>query len=297
MPLARTAFFAQDSSIPGSFTKQFNSEAFLFRHQLHLNELFSLPNLKTLAEKLAKEKHPRGFLKVPKGSRILPWGSPAFVKALAEGFDNIETSGIRLKLSYIHLEPEYGELFRECCTEIDELTSGLLTRDFHSPRATLFISSPHELTPYHVDSEVNFLCQLSGEKIVYLFDGNDPDLVNPRSLEQYWGTGRIEFREEFRSRARPFQLSPGLGVHHPVHFPHMVHNGPRPSVSLSLALTHVLEPSDIFQINYHLRRFGVRPKPPGQNQRIDAAKCATARLVRSVKRAVRFQRGPDLKLR
>ncbi len=297
MPLARAGYFVQDASAHTRFKQQFNTKPFLFHHQLHLHELFGIPAIKKLAARLAKEKSPRGFLKLLNDPRRVQWGSPDFEKAMAEAFDNIDSSGMRLKLSYIHLEPEYGGILQQCCRELDELTSGELTRNFQNPLATLFISSPHEVTPYHVDSEANFLCQLYGEKVVYLFDGKDPDLVTNRDLEQYWGAGHISLNEKFRSRGVPFPLRPGLGVHHPVHFPHLVHNGRLPSVSLAVAFTPVLEPSDVFQINYHLRRLGLRPKPPGESQRVDAAKRASARLVRSVKKVVRGQRGPHLKLR
>lgn len=292
-----SSYFSYDASTCDTFADRFNRKPFLFYHLLHTHRLLGIPAIKKLAEKLATEKSPRGYFYLSKESRHLKWGSSAFQTAVSEAFEQIEESKMRLKLSYIHLEPEYGEILEACSRELSDLTSGDLVRDFRNPLATLFISSPNEVTPYHVDSEANFLVQLYGTKVVYVFDGKDPELVNWRMLEEYWGGGGVTLREEFRSRGLPFELRPGAGVHIPVHFPHWVQNGPSPSISLAMAFMPAQEPSDVLRINYHLRKWGMDPIPPGENQSLDAAKRAIVQGVRTVRRTLQGARGPQIKLR
>jgi hypothetical protein len=270
------------------FSGGFDRRPFLFTHKLHLHELLSIAAFKKLAAKMAAAERPRGYFWLSEESRGLKWGSSAFRKALNEGFDQIEVSRMRLKLSSIHLEPEYGELLAACTQELSELTSVDLSRAYRDPVATVFVTSPGEVTPYHVDHDANFLVQLYGTKTVNIFDGNDHELLPWRELEEYWhGARHIRLREEFQSRAIPFELRPGLGVHNPVNFPHWVKNGPLPSVSLAMSFTRVKhDPLDVLRMNRYLRRWGIEPAPPGKNAAIDSAKRAIIHAARSIKSAL-----------
>ncbi len=239
--------------------------------------------------KLASVRTPRGYFWLCDGAKGFEWGSDEFRKALDDAFDRIEMSGMRLKLSRIHLEPEYGELLAACTRDISELTSIDLARNYRDTLATLFITSPGQVTPYHVDSEVNFLIQLAGTKVVYIFDGNDRELLPWRELEEYHhGTRRIELRQEFQSRGVPYELRPGLGVHNPVNFPHWVQNGALPSISLAVSYMRPKNDSlDVLRMNRYLRRFGIEPTPPGKSVIVDSAKRAIIHTGRSLKSMLR----------
>jgi hypothetical protein len=278
------------------FARSFDCAPFIFAHRLAGHELFGTAALGRLAERLGAESSPRGYFILP-DAKAPPWGSPAFVPAIRQAFDSIETSAMRLKLSSIHLEPEYGAFVRECARELDALTGGALLRAYHHPLATVFISSPGQITPYHVDSETNFLLQIRGTKTVHVYDGSDPAVVDLPQLERYWATGQLELSDDQKERGASFALAPGSGVHNPVHFPHWVHNGPEPSISLSLGFMSVNDQSDVLRVNHHLRRLGLAPHPPGHNRVSDDAKRALLRSARSVKWLLAGKRPPRIKLR
>ena len=204
---------------------------------------------------------------------------------------------MRLKLSSIHLEPGYRELMTNCFEELNELSNGLINAEFPTPFATLFVSSPNEVTPYHIDSELNYLTHIYGTKTVYLFDGTDSTLIDTEKIERYWGGGGIQLPEEFTSKGVPFELKPGTGVQHPVHFPHWVQNGPTPSVSVSISFLMRHEPSEVLRVNYYLRRIGLSPRPPGQIELVDNLKRSVARGIRFAKNTLKGMKPPKVKIR
>lgn len=285
MQACRCSLFLKDASNRQVCSENFDRMPFLFGHQLDTHELLSIAALKKLAARMATADKPRGYFWLSEESRGLKWGSDEFRQALNDGFDQIEFSRMRLKLSSIHLEPGYDELLAACTRELSELTSVDLKRDYCEPNATVFITSPGEVTPYHVDHDANFLVQLYGTKTVYLFDGNDHELVPWCDLEEYWhGSRRITLREGFESRATPFELRPGLGVHNPVNFPHWVKNGPLPSISLAVSFARVKrDPLNVLRMNRYLRRWGIDPTPPGVNPVLDSTKRAIIYAARSIK--------------
>lgn len=268
------------------FRNEFDRRPFLFSHSLHTHPLLGFPMLAKLAEKWARDDKERGFFRLSNETRGLGWGSPEFQAALNAAFGDIEGSKMRLKLSSIHLEPEYNAMLSRCTQELSDLTSVDLPRTYRDRKATVFITSPNEVTHFHVDEEANFLLQIYGNKTVYIFDGNDRELLPWHELEDYWQSGTIRFREELQSRAYRFELRPGLGVHNPVHFPHWVQNGSSPSVSLSFGFTRSQSPVDVLRVNHYLRKLGVSPTPPGENSRLDGAKRAMLRGARFVKKAL-----------
>jgi hypothetical protein len=285
---AHMSYFSNGSSARELFSADFNQKPFVFQHNLHTHPLLSMAALRELAAKMGKSESPRGYVKLPDFPQGLRWGTSEFQGAVKEAFENIETSKMRMKLSSIHSEREYADILAQCSRELSALSSVDLSHEYRDPLATLFIASPNEITYFHVDSEANFLLQIYGTKTVYIFDGNDRELLEWRELEEYWhGHGGIELRDEFKSRARTFELRPGLGVHNPVHFPHWVQNGPTPSVALSLGFEPVKSPVDVLHVNHYLRKLGMNPTPPGQSDRLDRAKSAVVSSARSMKRALK----------
>jgi hypothetical protein len=274
----------------------FNRAPVLIEHALNDHPLLSLNAVAALAERLSSQPTPRGFFNLPAGQPAPgAWGSAAFRGALAAGFANIESSGMRLKLSSVHLEPGYRELLDECAAQLDLLTGGILLSEFPDAIATLFISSPGEITPYHVDSEINFLFQIAGTKAVHIYDGRDRSLIDTRDFERYWGLGLIEMPEGIVGQ--DFALRPGIGIHNPVHFPHWVQNGPMPSISLSVGFRSRRDLSEVFRVNHRLRRLGFSPAEPGSNPRLDDAKRAALRCVLSVKHFLKGGKTPLINLR
>ena len=147
---------------------------------------------------------------------------------------------------------------------------------------TIFVSSPHVVTPYHIDHESNFLFQIEGEKEVWLFDPADRRVLSEEEIERYY-VGNLqaaEYRPAAQAAGTLYRLAPGHAVHNPPLGPHWVRNGGAVSVSLSFNFgLRNLEPrARVYQMNYYLRRLGRRPAPPGLSGARDWLKALPMRV-------------------
>jgi hypothetical protein len=275
-------------------SRSVDKEPFLFRHNLSNSQLFSRAALKRLVEQIGAlpPKNPRTGRTITRGFFItkddgkLEWGTPEFQEALNKAYDNIDFAGARIKLSSIHQIDAYAEVLAECVTDLSEATGVNFHRRFSRAIATLFITSPGETTPYHIDQEVNFLLQIAGEKHVNVFDGSDRKVVTHQQLEGFW-TGKHFIEQQPDSVAKPFLLRPGFGVHHPAFFPHNVQVGDQMSVSLSLGFQRAqFTEAEVYLLNAYLRKIGMKPHPPGVNRTLDALKSAIARPTVRAKNAI-----------
>lgn len=286
------------------FARSLDREPFLFSHNLSRSHLFSREALKLLVERIGAlpPKNPktgrtitRGFFYM-KDSGNLEWGSPEFQAALNRAYDNIDLCGARIKLSSIHQVDAYAEVLAECIADLSQTTGVDFGRRFNRAIATLFITSPGEFTPYHIDQEVNFLLQIAGEKEVNVFDGSDRNVVTPQQLEGFW-TGKHFIEQKENSTPKIFNLQPGYGVHHPSFFPHNVRVGKQVSVSLSLGFQRAqFTEAEVYLINAYLRKVGLHPTPPGVHRGLDAVKSAIARPTVRAKNAVLGSAGVPLSL-
>ena len=55
---------------------------------------------------------------------------------------------------------------------------------YYDPTMTIFVTSPGRITPYHMDGETNFLAQIHGTKLVYIYDGNDKAVLSDEDMEE-----------------------------------------------------------------------------------------------------------------
>jgi len=266
------------------FRESFDLCPFIFSHRLSDHPLFSISALKELTEKWAAKENDLGFFRISNSAQGLKWGSRDFKHAVRDALENLETSRLRLKLSAVHLEPAYQQVLDECTLQLSDLVGVDLTRAYKDARATIFISSPGEVTPYHIDQEANFLFELRGSKTVWVIDGNDRKMLPWQDLETYWHDGAaVPPPETSMLQVHRFELRPGFAVHNPVNFPHWVANGPTPSVALSLGFTRVEDPIDVLRVNYYLRKLGMRPTPPGESRLRDDAKRRVVEAGRQIK--------------
>jgi hypothetical protein len=162
------------------------------------------------------------------------------------------------------------------------------------------ISSPQSVTPYHMDREMNFLLQVQGRKLVHLWDPADRSVLSEEELEYFFAwhsTKAMRYREEIQSKAMVYELTPGMGVHHPSTAPHWVKNGD--AVSISFSITYRSAASNrrdlVYRTNYLLRRTGIKPRPFGHSRSIDSIKHVAFKgysAARDLYRHVRPQRRP-----
>ncbi len=277
------------------FQRCFPDQPFRVEHTLAQHELLSLPALLRLARKagnasagrkgMVREENPPGFLVV--NGQSIRWGTPEFHRTLEEAFEDLEHSNLRLKLSTVNQYDGYRDLLAQCRDALSELTGVDFSRDMNGGIATIFVASPHETTPYHIDEEVNFLLQIHGTKEVKLFDGNDRAIVPQRALEDFW-FGHSFIAQVPGSSYQTFHLAPGVGVYQPPFFPHLITSGAQPSVSLSLPFQRRKFPeAEVHRMNAYLRRYGWKPNPPGVHPAVDELKSRFIRNALTVKRAVR----------
>ena len=255
------------------FRKTFNQRPFYIRHHLSDHPLFSLPSLIELSRRLPQElvKYNSGDVLVGTG---LYKGRHTGL-SVEETIWRIENCRSWMVIKFVDRDPLYRELLDRCLYQIRALSESV-DPGMLRPEAFIFISSPGSVTPYHVDPESNFLLQISGQKLLNIFDASDRSILPDEELEKYLADGdyQLAFKEEYQPKASLFDLSPGLGVHVPVTAPHWVQNGDQ--VSISFSITFRTWASERRRIVHHtnaeLRRRGIRPAPPGQHPFRDSAK-------------------------
>ena len=258
----------------GAFAAGFGRHAFLLRHHLAGHPLFSLERLIELSRALPADRveYNAGDLPIS----VDPACTPRNGLSAEETIRRIRDCRSWLVLKNVEREPAYRELLERCLGEID-----LPTRE---KQAYVFVSSPQAVTPYHMDPEENFLLQLRGRKIMHVFDPADRAVLSEREIERFFsGAHRnLAFREEYRPKARSFELTPGLAVHVPLAAPHWVQNGDEVSVSFSITFQTAasMRRKHAHRMNARLRQLGLEPRPIGQSPLRDGFKQLCYRLVR-----------------
>ncbi len=156
----------------------------------------------------------------------------------------------------------------------------------------IFISSPGAVTPFHIDHEHNFILQIRGKKRLYTWDPFDRLVLPEQGLEQFHehnSRALVLWREDFRSRARVFDLHPGMGGYMPSTSPHMVENGDQPSITVSFTYyTDATRRREmLYRGNARLRRWGIAPAQVGSSPVGDALKAGVLGMYTAAHGAIR----------
>jgi hypothetical protein len=255
------------------FSQRYNKECFRFNHRLHENELFDLPNLVELAGRL-----PDSYWSTADAAVAGGWGGGDERRSLRETVASIAESNSLVLLKGLAQDPLFGSVYERMIGELKECVGDAFKADISVGRATLIISSPERVTPYHIDGEVNFLLQIRGSKTVNIFDPNDRTLLTEAELENFYGgdSSAATYKEDRQKDAFAFDFQPGDGVHVPLHAPHWTKNGAAVSVALSIncTLRSSARTAQIYRLNRLLRQRGVTPAPPGASAWQDRIKVA-----------------------
>src|SRR5262245_16301508 len=196
-----------------------------------------------------------------------------------------------MSLLNVQTDPIYRKLVDEILDEVRPIVErrdpGMCYR-----AGWIFVSSPNAITPFHMDHEHNFIMQIRGTKRLYTWDPFDRVVVSERAQELFHDKHSRElvtWSEDWRRRARVFDLEPGQGGYMPSASPHMVENGPEPSVTISFTYytDATRERELLYRGNATLRRLGVEPIPVGASPHRDRAKHA---LLSAYTRARNFAR-------
>ena len=206
----------------------------------------------------------------------------------------MDESNSLVLLSHCEKDPEFGEVFSRTMSDVIAQVGDVLRSDVEIARSTLIVSSPHRVTSYHIDGEVNFLLQIRGEKSLHAFDPRDKSVLGDDELEAFYcgDFDGARYKSERQDRAKVYDLRPGTGVHLPLHAPHWAQNGASLSIGLSLNfnLRSSARPSAVYKVNHRLRKAGLSPVAPGVSPLQDGLKVAAFQGMSLAKSLLR--RGP-----
>lgn len=199
-------------------------------------------------------------------------------KDAAATLSDVAKANAWMSLLNIQADPTYRAFIDEVLDDVRPVV------DAHDPgmcyrAGWIFVTSPGAVTPFHIDHEHNFILQIRGTKRLYTWDHRDRVAVPEEGQEAFHDRHSREgvvWNESLRARATVFDLEPGLGGYMPSTTPHMVENGPEPSITVSFTYyTDATRARELlYRGNARLRRFGVTPHPIGDSERRDAVKHA-----------------------
>jgi hypothetical protein len=268
------------------FRSNFNVRSFMFRHHMCGHPLFELPRLATLAEQMLERGDMQKFVALGGKENTIATKFTAMPpeRRVANTVRELASSSAWLKISSANTaDPAYEAFLQQCLQELEELSGVALQHEITWSALTVFLASPHVVTPYHIDHESNFLFQVRGAKQVSLFDPNDRNLLPDAQIESFYSGNfqAAQYRQEFQKRGTEYRLLPGLVVHNPPLGPHWVQNGQEVSVSVSIGfcMRSLDRRARIYQVNHYLRRAGLGPKPPGRSAWSDGLKIAGIGLL------------------
>jgi hypothetical protein len=260
-------------------------DPFVIRHHLVDHPLFGLDPLAALAQRL-----PASSVEYNAGN-LRPHQDPALTPrnglSVDETVRRIRENDSWMVLKNVEQDPAYRALLDACLDELrgpaEEVEPGMTGRE-----GFVFISSPHAVTPFHMDPEQNFLLQVSGHKWVHQWRRADRTVISEAHLERFFSLSpqrNLPYEPGFEASARVFELVPGLGLHFPSMAPHWVQNGDQPSVSFSITFRtrRTIAASAVYRANGLLRRYGLRPRPPGTSRAADLVKLTAVRILDRVR--------------
>jgi hypothetical protein len=276
----------------GQFPPTYNRSTFMFRHGLSGHPFLQLPSLIDLAGRLEKYDGcywSNGSIKVTDG-----WEKGADRRlSLRETLENIERNDSLVILKFVLHDPIVGSLFRDILATIIKLARPERVGDIIVGRTTILIASPHRTTAYHIDSDVNYLFQVAGDKFFAVFDQTDRTLVTDEELECFFNgdLSAAQFKANREDEATTYDLKAGYGVHVPWLAPHWARNGGQVSVAVScnFDLAPLQRLSAIYKTNHRLRSLGLRPTSPRDGSWSDGAKVFGARTVSTLRGLIRPQ--------
>lgn len=269
------------------------------KHNLNLHPLLQLDALKNLAKTL-EEKEKCRFAKgdMELDSEFSHQSMDATGRSLDEVFDAMETPGSWIALYNVELHQEYRDFLVALMEEVKPLIEPEQSKVLEV-QGFIFISSPPSVTPYHIDRENNFWLQISGKKLLSLFDHSDRDILSEKVIEDFITNRNLDevvLNDEIAAKAQIFACAPGDGVYFPCTTPHMTQTNtewvePGNGVSISIGVVFYTDETRyqarIHQCNRFLRKIGIEPSPPGTSRWKDAIKAGCGRLLTSFR--VRFR--------
>jgi len=268
-----------------TYRDNYNRRPFVLRHKLAGHPLLQLSHLTRVAQSLAQTHPDHLYYNVGNLGIGHGWDSTSERPfSASEAIQRIESADAWMILRRVQILPEYGELLDSILGEIHELSGRDLDHQTMDRNISIIVTSPKRITPYHMDADCNYLLQLDGRKTAYVFDGADRSVVTATELERFYlgDVNAAQYREASQAGAWRFEMTPGMGIHVPVTFPHWVENADNVSISASLnfRFTDRTVP-DIYRVNHYLRKLGFNPDRVGDGAKKLAIKTLRAAAWRN----------------
>ncbi|MEO0962561.1 MAG: cupin domain-containing protein [Pseudomonadota bacterium] len=256
----------------GAIDMRVGMSPFKMRHDLAGNPMFSLEAMADLASELPHDKVDYNLANLPVdvSGKHVPFNGMSAANTIKE----IETCGSWIVLKGMEHVPAYNALLDELVDELASL-SGLSTSAFDHRVALGFVTSPGGVTPYHLDSEHNFLLQMSGKKTITILPHQATTTAEDTELSPA-KSRYIQYQPGFAPLEQKFELSAGDAVCVPFNDPHYVKNGDGVSVSMGITF-HDLETwqrRKVATVNHMLRRIGLPQERAGTQHGKDKLKAA-----------------------
>jgi DNA-binding Lrp family transcriptional regulator len=259
---------------PAAAQRLLHTMPFMIKHGLADNPLFEPKNLVSVAQ-AAMSRAGDVYFDAGDASLTDKWGNiPIPDMPIEQVLNRIEHAKAWVILKHIEKDPRYAEVLGEFAKFVLELAGPEKAKDILNPEMIVIVSSPHRVTPFHFDAEINFLVQVRGSKEVWICDPSDRSILSEADVEDYY-SGNIaagRYKPEFEQKAKRVVLKPGDGVHIPSHAAHWIKNGDGISVSVSLNFEFPPWRANVYKANHVLRKLGMSPKPPGLSPTQDALK-------------------------
>lgn len=222
-----------------------------------------------------------------------------------ETLKHIHQAGAWVLLRNVQADETYKSLvatvFGEIAPCIERKNPGVTYR-----AGWIFISSPNIVTPFHMDKGHNFILQISGRKRLHVWDHDDLEVVSERARDYYHrrrnAQDLLRWDDAFRARGHVFELEPGMGAYMPSTSPHLVENGPEPSITFTVTFNtdDTRRNALLHSMHDRLRSFHIEPPVVGSHPWLDATMHAGARSVqeclRMARRILGRQQADDLVL-
>lgn len=265
------------------FHELYNRASFRFAHELRGNPLFELPSLIELSRR--RPASPQfAYWSIGSVGVTDRWEKGSKTPAtLQEAIAGIADANSLVMLKRTEQDPVFGPLLQQIFAEVIGSVGPRMREDVIIGRGTILIASPRRITAYHIDADVNFLFQLSGDKKISVFDQTNRTVISDEELERYFSGdyNGARYEESKQAHAITYDLHAGGGVHIPCTAPHWAQNSDNVSVALSINfdLRSMERLGRVYRMNSKLRRLGGRPAPPGTSRWRDSMKLASLRAL------------------
>ncbi|HEY4343590.1 MAG TPA: cupin-like domain-containing protein [Parvibaculum sp.] len=263
----------------GSVGADMPTKTFRLKHQLGDHPLFKLDRLARLAATLpAEQVEFNGPVQPNQDPKLTPQNG----LSAEETVRRIEDCQSWMVIKNCETDPEYKALLDACLDQVAVQTGGVMG-GAKKRQAFIFVTSPNNVTPLHMDPEYNFLLQVRGTKRMSLFNHQNRDIVTEEQLELYPGKHRnLPYREEFEKVGTQQNLESGDSIFVPLFDPHWVQNGPTVSVSFSITwhTDHSLRMVKLSYVNAGLRKLGMPQASAGVHPVLDTIKVAAYDVAR-----------------